>query len=127
MNHEGFFLTFLSQDSATAEKGLEEVPNEGEDLRLLEERRRVHIPDDSQRVIPSKKREMKKKERKRKSDSSSHGESAWKKASVGTIMTAVPLQMSGGGGGVFPEQGVADFWQGEGEGRGINRCPRVVG
>ena len=34
-----------------------------------------------------------KKERKRKRDSSSHGESASKKASVGTIMTAIPLQM----------------------------------
>ena len=34
-----------------------------------------------------------KKERKRKRDSSSNVESATKKASVGTIMTAVPLQM----------------------------------
>ena len=69
------------------------MPSEGEALRILEERRRVHIYD-SQKVIPSKKREMKeKKERKRKRDSSSHGESAKKKASKGTIMTAAPLQM----------------------------------
>ena len=34
-----------------------------------------------------------KKERKRKRDSSSHGERTSKKASGGTIMTAVPLQM----------------------------------
>ena len=71
-----------------------EVPSEGEALRILEERRRVHIPDDSKRVFPSKKREVReKKERKRKRDSSSHGESATNKASVGTIMTAVPLRM----------------------------------
>ena len=75
------------------EKGLDEVPCEEEALRLLEERRQVHIPDDSQRVIPSKKRESKKRERKRKRVSSSHEESASKKASAGTIMTAVPLQM----------------------------------
>ena len=78
------------------EKGLDEVPCEEEALRLLEERKRVHIPDDSQRVIPSKKRESRKKksgkERKRKSDSPSHGESAAKRASSDTIHTAVPLQ-----------------------------------
>ena len=71
------------------EKGLDEVRCEEEALRLLEERKRVHIPDDSQRVIPSKKRETKKKksrkERKRKKDSSSHGESAAKRASQYTI------------------------------------------
>ena len=46
------------------------MPGEEEALRLLEERKRVHIPDDSQKVIPSKKRVTKKKksgkERKRK-------------------------------------------------------------
>ena len=68
------------------------MPCEEEALRLLEERKRVHIPDDSKRVIPSSKRESK-KERKRKRDSSSHGESASKKASMGIIMTVVPLQM----------------------------------
>ena len=61
-----------------------------------EERKRVHIPDDSQRVIPSKKRETKKKksgkERKRKRDSSSHGESAARRASQDSIRTAIPLQ-----------------------------------
>ena len=78
------------------EKGLDEVPCEEEALRLLEERKRVHILDDSQRVIPSKKRESRKKksgkERKRKRDSPSHGESAAKRASPDTIHTAVPLQ-----------------------------------
>ena len=44
-------------------------------------------------MIPSTKRELKKKERKRKRDSASHGESASKKASAGTIMIVVPLQM----------------------------------
>ena len=48
---------------------MDEVPCEGEALRLLEERKRIHIPDDSKRVIPSTKRELKeKKERKRKRD-----------------------------------------------------------
>ena len=69
------------------------MPCEEEALRLLEERKSIHIPDDSKRVIPSTKRELKKRERKRKRDSSSHKESASKKASTGTIMTAVPLQM----------------------------------
>ena len=72
------------------------MPGEEEALRLLEERKRVHIPDDSQRVIPSKKRETRKKksgkERKRKRDFPSHGESAAKRASQDTIHTAVPLQ-----------------------------------
>ena len=73
------------------EKGLDEVPCEEEAIRFLEERKRVHIPDDSQRVIPSKKRESRKKksgkERKRKRDSPSHGESAAKRASLDTIHT----------------------------------------
>ena len=83
------------------EKGLEEVPGEEEALRLLEERKRVHIPDESQRVIPSKKRESRKKksgkERKSKRDSPSHGESAEKRASSDTIHTAVPLQTRSAG------------------------------
>ena len=58
---------------------------------------RVHIPDESERVIPPKTKEVKekkeKKERKRKRDSSSHAESATKKTSVDTIRTAVPLQV----------------------------------
>ena len=61
------------------------MPSEGEALRLLEERKRVHIPDESKRVIPPKKKEVKEKEkeekkerkRKRKRDSS-HAESATK-------------------------------------------------
>ena len=78
------------------------MPDEEEALRLLEERRKVHVPDDSQRVIPSKKRESKKKKsgkgRKRKRDSPSHGESAAKKVSLDTIHTAVPLQARSAGG-----------------------------
>ena len=69
------------------------MPGEGEALRLLDEGRRVHIPDESKRVIPHKIKEVKKmegKERKRKRDSSSHAESATKRASVDTIRTAVP-------------------------------------
>ena len=72
------------------------MPSEEEALRLLEERKRVHIPDESKRVIPRKTKEVRKKEgkeRKRKRDSSSHAKSATKKASVDTIRTAVPLQM----------------------------------
>ena len=84
----------------TAKKGLDEVPSEGEALRLLEERMRVHIPDESKRVIPPKKKEAKekkekegKKERKRKRDSSSHAESATKRASVDTIRIVVPIKI----------------------------------
>ena len=80
----------------TVEKGLDEVPSEGEALRLLEERRRVHIPDESKRVIPPKKKEAEKKkeekkERKRKRDSSSNAESATRRATVETIRTTVPI------------------------------------
>ena len=72
------------------------MPSEGEAFRLLEERRRVHIPDESKRVIPLQKEvneKKEKKERKRKRDSSSHAKSATKKTSVDTIRTAVPLQV----------------------------------
>ena len=72
------------------------MPSEGEALWLLEERKRVHIPDESRRVIPPKTKEVKKKERKerkRKRDTSSPAESATKKASADTIRTTVPLQM----------------------------------
>ena len=71
------------------------MPGEEEALQLLEERKRAHIPDESKRVIPPKMKEVKKKrgkERKRKRDSSSHGESATKRASLDTIRTAIPLQ-----------------------------------
>ena len=72
------------------------MPSEGEALKLLEERRRVHIPDESKRVIPPKTKEVKvekeKKERERKRDSS-HAESATKKTSVDTVRTAVPVQV----------------------------------
>ena len=74
---------------------MEEVPGEEEALRLLKERKRAHIPDESKRVIPFKMKEVKKKsgkERKRKRDSSSHGESATKRASLDTIRTAIRLQ-----------------------------------
>ena len=70
------------------------MPSEG--LRLLEERKRGHISDESKRVISPKKKEVNEKkdekERKRKRDSS-HVENATKKASVDTIKTVVPLQM----------------------------------
>ena len=66
-------------------------------MRLLEERKRVHIPDESKRVIPPKKevkeKEKKENERKKKRDYSSHAESATKRAFVDTIRTVVPLQM----------------------------------
>ena len=71
------------------------MPCEEEALRLLEERKRAHIPDESRRVIPPKMKEVKKKsgkERKRKRDSSSHGESTTKRASLDTIRNAIPLQ-----------------------------------
>ena len=96
----------------TAEKGLDEMPSKGEALRLLEESRRVHIPDESKRVVPSTKKEEKekkekeeKKERKRKRDSSSDAESATKKASVDTIRTVVPIQVSSVEGEVSTPQG----------------------
>ena len=56
------------------EKGLDDVPSEQEALRLLEERRQVHIPDESKRVIPPQTRGVTKKsgKKKRKRDSSSH-------------------------------------------------------
>ena len=71
------------------------MPSEQEALRLLEERKRVHIPDESERVIPPQTRGVSKKggKKKRKRDSSSHRESSAKRPSVGTIHTAVPLQM----------------------------------
>ena len=51
----------------TTKKGLDEVPSEGEALRLLEERKRVHIPDESKRVIPPQKRKgRRRRKRKRK-------------------------------------------------------------
>ena len=90
------FSKFLfSQDSATVEKGLDDVPSQQEALRLLEERKKIHIPDESKRVIPQTRDAKKKsgKERKRKRDSSSHGESSAKRASVDTIHTAVPLRI----------------------------------
>ncbi|XP_057524313.1 uncharacterized protein LOC130804017 isoform X2 [Amaranthus tricolor] len=99
-------LPLPPKDSATAEKGLDGVPSEGEALRLLEERRRVHIPDESKRAIPPKKKEVKKKERKRKRDSSP-AESATKKASMDTIRTVVPLQMRSAEGEVSTPQGNA--------------------
>ena len=84
------------------EKGLDEVPSEVEALRLLEERKRVNIPDESKRVIPSKKteakekkeKEEKKKEKKRKRESSSsNAKSATKRASLDTVRTAVPIKI----------------------------------
>ena len=72
------------------------MPSEGEALRLLEERRKVHIPDESKRVIPPQKEvkeKKEKKERKRKRDSSSHAESATKKTFVDTIRMVVRLQV----------------------------------
>ena len=55
------------------------MPSEGEAQRLLEERKRVHIPDEFKRVIPPKtkgeNKEEKKEKRKRES-SSSNAESA---------------------------------------------------
>ena len=72
------------------------MPSEGEALRLLEERRKVHIPNESKRVIPPQKEvkeKKEKKERKRKRDFSSHAESATKKTFVDTIRTVVPLQV----------------------------------
>ena len=77
------------------EKGLDDVPSEQEALRLLEERRQVHIPDKSKRVIPPQTRGVTKKsgKKKRKRDSSSHQGSSAKRTSAGTIHTAVPLQM----------------------------------
>ncbi|XP_057538008.1 uncharacterized protein LOC130815535 [Amaranthus tricolor] len=93
-------LPLPPKDSVTADKGLDEVPSEGDSLRLLEERKRVHIPDESKRLIPPKKKEAEekkekeeKKERKRKRDSSSNEESATKRASVDTIKTAVPIRI----------------------------------
>ena len=71
------------------------MPSQQEALRLLEERKRIHIPDESKRAIPQTRDAKKRsgKERKRKSDSSSHGESTAKRASGDTIHTAVPLRM----------------------------------
>ena len=71
------------------------MPGEEEALWLLEERKKAHIPDESKRVIPPKMKEVKKKsakERKRKRDSSSHGKSATKRASLDIIRNAIPLQ-----------------------------------
>ena len=91
------------------------MPSEGEAVRLLEERKRVHIPDESKRVIPPKKKEVeekekkekKEKERKRRRDSSSHANSATKRASVDTIRTFVPLHMRLAEGEVSTPQGKA--------------------
>ena len=72
------------------------MPSEQEALRLLEERRQVHIPDESKRVIPPQTKEVARKSgkgKKRKIDSSSPHESSAKRASVDMIHTAVPLQM----------------------------------
>ena len=106
----------------TAEKGLDEVPSKGEALRLLEESRRVHIPDESKRVVPSTKKEEKekkekeeKKERKRKRDSSSDAESATKKASVDTIRTVVPIQVRSVEGEVSTPQGKVMSVSGKGK------------
>ncbi|XP_057518115.1 uncharacterized protein LOC130799022 [Amaranthus tricolor] len=87
-------LPLPPKDSATVEKGLEDVPSEREALRLLEERKRIHLPDESVRVIPPQTRGVKKSgKKKRKRDSSSHKESSAKRPSVGTIPTAVPLRI----------------------------------
>ena len=95
---------FLYKTSVTTEKGLEEVPSNEEALRLLEERKRVHIPDETKRVIPSKKKEEKEKkkereektekekERKRKREASpSNAKSAARKGSAKMIKTVVPI------------------------------------
>ncbi|XP_057529899.1 uncharacterized protein LOC130808438 [Amaranthus tricolor] len=87
-------LPLPPKDSATVEKGLEDVPSEQEALRLLEERKQIHIPDESERVIPPQTRGVKKSgKKKRKRDSSSRKESSAKRPSVGTIPTAVPLRI----------------------------------
>ena len=69
------------------------MPGDEEALRLLEERKRFHIPDESKRVIPSKTKEVNEKGKKRKRNSSSHAESATKKSFVDTIRTTVPLRV----------------------------------
>ena len=94
------------------------MPGEEKALRLLEERKRVHFPDESKRVIPPKTKEERKKEgkeRKRKRDFSSHAESATKKASVDTIRTAVPLQMRSAEGEVSTPAGDAVPFSGMGK------------
>ncbi|XP_057527555.1 uncharacterized protein LOC130806469 isoform X2 [Amaranthus tricolor] len=88
-------LPLPPKDSATVEKGLEDVPSEQEALRLLEERKQVHIPDESERVVPPQTRGATKKsgKKKRKRDSSSHKEKSAKRPSVGAVPTARPLQI----------------------------------
>ena len=54
------------QDSVTTEKGLDEVPSNEVALRLLEEGKRVHIPNETKRVIPPKTKENEKKKNKRR-------------------------------------------------------------
>ena len=91
-------------------------------MRLLEERRRVHIPDDSKRVFPSKKREVKeKKERKRKREWGKCHEEGFR-GHYNDSRTSTN-EVGRGGGVFFPGQGVTSLQQGEGESRGINRCP----
>ncbi|XP_057526266.1 uncharacterized protein LOC130805510 [Amaranthus tricolor] len=88
-------LPLPPKDSATVEKGLEDVPSEQEALRLLEERKQVHIPDESERVVPPQTRGATKKsgKKKRKRDSSSHKEKSAKRPSGGAVPTARPLQI----------------------------------
>lgn len=65
------------------------MPSNMEALKLLEDRKKFHIPDETKRVYPSKKKE-KAVEKKRKRGSSSAG-SAAKEASAEVIKTAIPL------------------------------------
>lgn len=89
----------LAKESRTTKgettKGLDAVPSNKEALHLLEERKKIHIPDEAKRVIPSKKmedkEEEKEKDKKKRKRESSSTESAAKSASAEPVWTAIPL------------------------------------
>ena len=86
------------------------MPSEGEALRLLEEKKRVNIPDESKRVIPPKKKEVKEKEMEEKKEEEEEERlfpcrECHEKPSVDTIKTAVPLQVRSAERDVFTPQG----------------------
>lgn len=89
-------ILFFFQDSVTTAKGLDEVLSEAKARKLLEDWKKFHIPDESKRVNPSKKKDKAtgkaEKKKKRKRDSSS-AESAVKEVSAEVIKTDVPLKI----------------------------------
>lgn len=83
-------------------KGLDDVPSEAEARKLLEDRKKFHIPDESKRVYPSEKenkaagKAVDTEKKKRKRDSST--ESAAKEVTAEIVRTAVPLKIKYAGG-----------------------------